>query len=581
VANDPPVFQRLIGLETEYALHVPAALGRHESRYALYQRLVQELRRLIPVVDARHMKEGVFHACGGAVWFETERPAAGGGLIEGATPECRSPRQLLACQRAQDQLLAQAAERAYQHRRIALLKNDRDALGNIYGAQENYAATFASGWRLALWRTLLVLLFPLVLATWGMLWTVALIVILYTLVASLVYLASERLIKRPQALARLLFGCDFAELGRAAPTGPQWLEALLSVVSRVVTAPLAGLLYLAVLATGFVRTRRQLLPFLISRPIIAGSGMLDDAGRFHLADKAPAMNCLTGYGGLLADRPIFSFGHLFKTIYADSWLSPRDYFTLMRSQQRLQIALGDSNLCEVSEYLRVGTTLLVLDCIEAGQMPAVPRVRRPIAALRAVCADPDLSVTIELTGGRRTTPLALQRFYLEACRRFINRCEDPPEEARAILELWEETLDALADDPSSLVGSLDWITKRWVLDKAGSDAAWEVRKKIDLKYHELSRRGYFERLKQAEAVKCVLAEEEVEYARRNPPAGTPATIRGRYIREFAGGSEPVSANWQAVYIGSGRGAKVIRLGAFQKAPSRQPPPKDEQVEAED
>lgn len=581
MANNPPVFQRLIGLETEYALHVPAALSRHESRYALYQRLVQELRRLIPVVDARHMKEGVFHALGGAVWFETERPAAGGGLIEGATPECRSPRQLLACQRAQDQLLARAAEQAYQHRRIALVKNDRDALGNIYGAQENYAAEYARGWRLVLWRVLLVLLFPLVLVTWGLLWSVALVVILYTLAAALVYLVGERLIKRPERLARALFGCEFSDLGRAAPTGPPWLEAVLSVVSRVVTGPLAGLLYLAVLATGFVRTRRQLLPFLISRPIIAGSGMLDDAGRFHLADKAPAMNCLTGYGGLLADRPIFSFGHLFKTIYADSWLSPRDYFTLMRREQRLQIALGDSNLCEVSQYLRVGTTLLVLDCIEAGQMPAVPRVRRPIGALRAVCADPNLGVTIELASGQRATALQLQRFYLEACRRFLDRCEDAPEEARAVLELWEETLDALADDPASLVGSLDWITKRWVLDKAGSDAPWEVRKKIDLKYHELSPRGYFERLKQAEAVKCVLGEDEIEHARRNPPVGTPATVRGRYIREFAGGSEPISANWQAVFIGAGRGAKVIRLSGYHKGRVPPPPPKDEQVEAEE
>ncbi len=578
MASEPPVFQRLIGLETEYALHVPASLSRHESRYALYQRLVQELRRLVPVVEARHMKEGVFHACGGAVWFETERPAAGGGLIEGATPECRSPRQLLACQRAQDQLLSEAVQRAYPHRHVALVKNDRDALGNIYGAQENYSASFASGWRLVLWRTLLVLLFPFVILTWGLLWMVALVVIFYTIIATLVYLASERLIKRPGDLARVLFGCEFTEIGRMAPTGPPWLEALLSVVSRVVTGPLAGLLYLAVLACGFVRARRQLLPFLISRPIIAGSGMLDDAGRFHLADKAPAMNCLTGYGGLLADRPIFSFGHLFKTIYADSWLSPRDYFTLMSSQQRLQIALGDSNLCEVSEYLRVSTTLLVLDCIEAGQMPAAPGVRRPIQSLRAVCADPTLKAEVPLSGGKQATALQLQRFYLEACRRFLDRCPSAPEEARAVLELWEETLDALADDPQSLVGTLDWITKRWVLDKAGSDAPWQVRKKIDLKYHELSAQGYFERLRQAEAIKSVLSDDDIEHARRNPPSGTPATVRGRYIREFAGGSEPVSANWQAVYIGSGRGTKVIRLADFQKNPSPPPPPKDEQVE---
>jgi len=46
------------------------------------------------------------------VWFETERPAAGGGLIEGATPECRGPLQVVRYQRAQDQLLSQCARLA-------------------------------------------------------------------------------------------------------------------------------------------------------------------------------------------------------------------------------------------------------------------------------------------------------------------------------------------------------------------------------------------------------------------------------------------------------------------------------------
>jgi hypothetical protein len=127
-----PVFQRLIGLETEYALHVPGNFNQGGgSRYGLYLQLRDALKRLIPAVEARHMKEGIFHAGGGAVWFETERPAAGGGLIEGSTAECRGLKQLLAQQRAQDSLLADAAKRAFGREKIRLLKNDRDAPGNI------------------------------------------------------------------------------------------------------------------------------------------------------------------------------------------------------------------------------------------------------------------------------------------------------------------------------------------------------------------------------------------------------------------------------------------------------------------
>ena len=474
-------------------------------------------------------------------------------------------------------LLAEAAKRAFGKEKIRLLKNDRDARGNIYGSQENYSAVFATSWRLRLWRAALVAMLPLVLLTWGALWALTLCIIVYMLVAQISYLACERFFRHPDALARFLFGCTIEDLGRrAAPTGPRWLEAALSVVTRIITAPLAGTLYTAIWWTAFVPVRRQMLPFLLSRAVTSGTGMLDDCGRFHLADKAPAMNCLTGIGGLLADRPIFTFGHLFKTVYSDSWL-PSDYFSLFSSRQRLQIALGDSNMAQFAEYLRVGTTLLVLDCIEAGAMPPTPHVRRPLKSLRTICADPTLRATVPLAGGGRCTALQLQRFYLEACRRFMDAQDRPPAEARQLLEHWEETLDALEDDPQSLVGSLDWVTKQWVLEKTGRGAGWPTRKKIDLKYHELSPDGYFERLRASGVAQDLLSVEEVALARRNPPLGTPATVRGRYIREFAGGGEPVSANWKAVYIGRGRRTKVIRLSSYRACTPPEAPGKDERV----
>jgi len=509
------------------------------------------------------MKEGAFHAAGGAVWFETERPALGGGLIEGSTPECRSPWQVLAWQRAQDELLTEAAEAAFGGA-IRLVKNDRDAVGNIYGAQENYEATLAEGWRLAVWRTALVLLLPLAVLTWMLLWFIDKLVEAYALAAAVIYLTAERLLPRPEWLARLLFGCSVKELATDIPTGPPWLDSVLYFVARLLTAPLALGLLGVLWATAFVRIRRDLTPFLLSRPIIAGSGMVDEYGHFQLADKATAMNCLTGFGGLLGDRPIYCLGHFFKTVYADAWLAPQQYVRLFRPRQRLQIALGDSNLVDTAEYLRVGTTLLVLDVIEAGEMPTVPQVRRPIHALRSICGDPTLTTRIPLAGGRRATALEIQRFYWEACRRFLDRRPDAPPEARDVLRRWELVLDSLSDDPQSLVGTLDWATKQFVLDKAARGASWESRKKIDIRYHELSPQGYFQRLKATGIVVDLLSPEEIEHARRNPPMGTPAAVRGRYIREFAADNEEIAANWHAVYIGHGRDCRVVMLDRFQQ-----------------
>jgi len=213
-ASKRDIFDRLIGLETEYALHLrslESAPGR-ANRYALFRQFLDCLRGRTAVAAARHMKEGAFLANGGAVWFETERPASGGGLIEGATPECRTPRQLVQYQRAQDALFSDAAGDVLGLISFRLIKNDRDAVGNVYGAQENYEVDFAAGWRLWLWRVTLVLIFPLVLFTWIGLWLMVGGVLAYGLLASLVYLACAPWLKRPSNLAISLFGGEFENM---------------------------------------------------------------------------------------------------------------------------------------------------------------------------------------------------------------------------------------------------------------------------------------------------------------------------------------------------------------------------------
>jgi hypothetical protein len=54
----------------------------------------------------------------------------------------------------------------------------------------------------------------------------------------------------------------------------------------------------------------------------------------------------------------------------------------------------------------------------------------------------------------------------------------------------------------------------------------------------------------------------LERAVRNPPSGTPASARGRYIREFAEGSLPLRVNWNSIIIGRGLKAKIVDLARF-------------------
>lgn len=559
------IFQRLVGLETEYALrfHPAAADAVRPSRFELFQSVLRALRQRLVTVRARHFKEGVFAANGGAVWFETERMAADGGLLEGATPECRGARQVLTYQRAQDQTLAGAAREAGVPGRLSLIKNCRDSRGHVYGAQENYEGTLATGWRLTAWRAGLVLLAPLVLATWAALLALLLAVLVYLLVAGLLYLPLTLFAPDRRRLGLVLFGRDLVEGRESGAPLAVWLEWLLLWAARFLCAPLALSLLVLVRWFAFHETRRALLPFLVSRALVAGAGTLDDEQRFGLADKAPAVNCLVGYGGYLWDRPMFTFGHFFKALSIEAFLSFREYGDLFRARQRLQIALGDSNMAEVAEFLRVGTTLLVLDAIEAGELREVPRIRRPIRALHRIGADPSLTVSVPLAGGGHMTALQLQWHYVHLCQRFLERHPEAPAEAWEVLDLWGRTLGALQYDRASLVGTVDWVTKQFLLEAAAPDLSWVERKKIDIRYHELSDEGYFQRLLRTGLCPAVVDAQQVARAVRAAPPDSPATTRGHYIREFAGGDEPVCANWKRVVIGRGRRAHVIQLRRYR------------------
>jgi len=561
------IFDRLVGLETEYAMrfHPANSFARGPSKFQLYLSLLSAVRDRVLTVRAKHFKEGVFTANGGAVWFETERIASDGGLVEGATPECRGPRQVLVYQRAQDRLLSQAAQTARVDGELRLIKNCRDSRDNIYGAQENYEATLATGWRLFVWRAGLILLLPLVLFTWVCLLLMIVGVLFYLVLAGLLYLAIRLLVRQHQRVGVLLFGRDLVESRETGAPLPAWLEWLMLWVARIVSAPLALTLLVLARITAFREIRRRLLPFLVSRAVIAGSGMIDQAGKLHLADKAPAVNCVIGFGGYLWDRPIFNFGHFFKAISLESFLAPGDYWALLRPRQRLQIGLGDSNMSETAEFLRVGTTLLVLDAIEAGRLKDAPRLWHPVRAMHQICADPTLSAEVKLTGGRHLTALELQRYYLDACRRFVEEQADAPAEAYEVLQLWADALDGLERTPETLVGSLDWVTKSFLLEGAGSNLSWAERKKIDIRYHELSDEGYYQVLARTGVTSALVDAQDVERAVRSAPPNSPATTRGHYIREFADGDEPLAVNWKRVLIGRGKGAKVVRLHRYRRS----------------
>lgn len=556
---------RLFGTETEYAIRFSptqegAARPGNERLFLAIREAVARRVHTRPgggVLD--RLRTRIFTENGGSLYYEFVPDAYQGGLVEAATPECRSPAQLVRYQRAQDRLLAEAVDEAQRdlaeqgvHGELALLKNCRDAFGNVYGAQESYEATLAHGPRLWLWWATLALALPFAAVVVAVYWLLLVTVGTVTIAWLAIYMA--RLVLR----------------GIEPDEDPGWVGMLnrLGRFEYVLDFVLAGPMSLIVAAglrlSAFRPYVRDATAFLVSRCLFSGAGTLLPDGSFALSEKALAIRRMSRWTPLPADRGLLETGHLIKPLFGLVWLDWRGVLSLLRPRQRLQLGLSDANLCDVAELLKVGTTALVLDMVEAGALDDAPRLRDPIAALHTIASDPGLTVEVPLADGSAMTGLALQRFYQERAKTWLAEQEAVPLESHELVQRWGQVLDQLEGHRSALVGRLDWVTKEALLAST-ADLPYEARKKIDLRYHELGT-GYHAMLEAEGLVPRLLDDDDIARARHEPPDNSPAFDRGRLVRALSLEGTDAQVSWDEVRVGGPKG-RVIPLDRFRNRSS--------------
>ncbi|MFN2625215.1 MAG: depupylase/deamidase Dop, partial [Mycobacteriales bacterium] len=148
--------------------------------------------------------------------------------------------------------------------------------------------------------------------------------------------------------------------------------------------------YLMPRSTPFGDIVRHLTPFFVSRQVFCGAGRVgigaDGRGEgFQITQRADFFEVEVGLETTLK-RPIINTRD-------EPHADPEKY-------RRLHVIIGDANMNEVSGYLKVGTTSLVLAMIEAGFIEVDLSVDAPVASLRAVSHDSSLRQTLELRDGR-------------------------------------------------------------------------------------------------------------------------------------------------------------------------------------
>ena len=561
-----PLVSRLLGMETEYATlivdHPELVSADLPASSKIYAAICAAIRRDQPTVAGVFDKDQMFLASGGAVTFESHPSlhALPGGLVEIATPEVTSPDELLACQRSIDELVAEAASEATRGVDLRVLKNSSDALGHVYGCQENYEATVASGVWLWIYRGFVAIL-----------WFIQVISFFCSLPILALTLSAIFLIR----VRRTHFGGrsdDPADLdspdaaesaGEMFETLPVWMKSVLMGLLRLVHLPTVILLRIVAKHVAFRQQRQYLTALLISRVSLCGAGDLDHDGCYRLSPKAMAIDTLADMGSYHGERPIFVYGHWLGQFCAKSFLSLSSTVNMFRKRQRFQIGLSDSNLSELAEYVKLGSVSLILDMIESGHTQDFVTLKRPIRSLHKIAEDWNLVRRVETSRGQMSA-LEIQSRYLKSARKFVDSLDESQRgEATLVIQRWQQLYDVVrsfrrdARNVTPALGRVDWLSKLWMMQQLGDKASWVARKKTDLRYHELSPDGYYRKLAATNPSLTLVDPERIERRRRTPPPNCPATQRGWLIREFGDGDEAVASEWSYAILGEGKEKKRV------------------------
>ena len=213
-----------------------------------------------------------------------------------------------------------------------------------------------------------------------------------------------------------------------------------------------------------------LVPFLVTRQIMCGAGRLGAVEQpfaaFQLSQRADFTSRVSSVQ-TREDRPIVN--------RRDEPLADEDQF------ERLHLILGDSNLSEYANFLKLGATGLLLDMLEADADLPNLALHRPIEALHQVSRDLSFKAPLRLANGGSETALNIQRAYWQAACAFVEEQYGGDPMANQVLFYWDAVLQAIEQNHPDLTSYLDWASKRAILerflDELSSDwrelEAWE------------------------------------------------------------------------------------------------------------
>ncbi|MCZ6632562.1 MAG: proteasome accessory factor PafA2 family protein [bacterium] len=298
-----------------------------------------------------------------------------------------------------------------------------------------------------------------------------------------------------------------------------------------------------------------LLPFLVTRQIFCGAGRVgsyDDSFYYYGRDDREDVERDDPVTFQISQRADHIVTEIYQWIqFSRAIINTRDEPLADHSKyRRLHLLVGDSNMSEYTNALKVGTTAMVLNLLEQKVFPRDVMLGDPVWALKEISRDPTHKWILDRKNGQTISAIDIQRSYLDLAQRHLQGLD---EESDWVLREWERTLDGLEADPMQLKDRLDWVAKKWLLETfmeeegIGWDDPWL--QSLDLEFHNIDpNRGLYHDLVQQGLIERVLTDEQVDRACLHPPQNTRAKARAELVKTLSENRVRYIVDWDSVYL---------------------------------
>jgi proteasome accessory factor A len=305
-------------------------------------------------------------------------------------------------------------------------------------------------------------------------------------------------------------------------------------------------------STQFSKIVAGLTPHFITRQIFCG------AGRIGIGQKSENI------GYQISQRADYIEAHVgLETTMKRPIINTRDEpHADPKISRRLHVIIGDANMSDFANILKVGSTALVISMIEDGFVDFDEvDLLNPVGVVKDISHDLDMKNIYLTNSGKKFSAIDIQEWYLEKSKLYLSQI-GYDNNSRQVIDFWEQAVSGLKNNKEDLADRVDWIAKLALINRYQEKEILSLKddliQSLDFKYSEItSDDGIAQVLRRKNFLKQYLEASEVDKAISEPPTDTRAWFRGKALSKFS--KSIAAASWDSLILDIDKNQPLFRI----------------------